>query len=87
MLHPLVCMWASRAFGLTGLLDGTGIGNDPREFREGRAAAAARRIYDELRRREHCSTLVLEGLTLELIHSETVDWIAWAKDKALLDGT
>lgn len=25
--------------------------------------------------------------TLELIHSETVDWIAWAKDKALLDGT
>ena len=49
------------------LLVDAGIEDGPHEFIGGRAASVGTQMYDEFRRGDRCSHLVLEGLALELI--------------------
>jgi AraC family transcriptional regulator len=53
--------WQSR------LLGEAGIAPEPHEFLDGQVPLIARRVYDEFRRLDACSPLVIEGLACELI--------------------
>jgi AraC family transcriptional regulator len=48
------------------LLDEAGIAQEPLEFLSGRAPSLASQLYQEFRRSDGCSPLVLEGLACEL---------------------
>jgi AraC-like DNA-binding protein len=51
----------------TRLLDDTGIAPEPQELLSGRVPVLAGQLYQEFRRSDVCSPLVLEGLACELI--------------------